>query len=138
MSHKTTIFSRKLFKSIQAVCALGILVIYVLGNISAGDFHHIWHAAEAPVEHSPEQEEDLCHLALFHHAAPQHCDHEFHVRDKTTCTLCDVILHNEQIIESSEVLVSPIVRAVLNEPLLHLEITAVSLTVSGRGPPAVL
>jgi hypothetical protein len=77
-----------------------LLLLYFIGNVEIQGFHDIVHSFERSL-HTPAEEADPCHRAIYHDPSNDGCDHETHVRAVKQCPLCHVIPINVQHFEAS-------------------------------------
>jgi hypothetical protein len=80
--------------------AVFLLLLYFAGNVQFETFHDVFHSVEQSL-HTPEQEEDPCHRAIYHEVESEGCDHETHLTAVEQCPLCHVVPTNTQNIEAS-------------------------------------
>ncbi len=80
--------------------AVFLLLLYFAGNVQFETFHDVVHSLEQSL-HTPEQEEDPCHRAIYHEVKSEGCDHETHFTAVEQCPLCHVVPINTQNFEAS-------------------------------------
>ncbi len=77
-----------------------LLFLYVVGTSNIGSLHTFFHEHEVADLHSEQNEVDPCHIALYHQDRPGGCEHDMHLEEVNTCSLCDVQFHSVQISEN--------------------------------------
>lgn len=111
------------------------LLVYLMGSISFESLHKLFVNHSHTQAHTPQQEENPCHIALFHQERAGGCEHPTHFIEIDNCTLCDHSL--------------PVLAALLSESvadsfhsfqsysfaLTPLTKAGITLYVAGRAPP---
>ena len=79
---------RNSFQLFAAICC--VLIIQASLFASYSQLSHVEHAHEDV--HSPENEQDACHRAIYH--GEEHSEHEAHIIQKENhCSLCLISMH---------------------------------------------
>lgn len=78
------------------VTLLGLLVIYLLGNVQISLVHQLTHVHHTTA-HTAAAEADACHRAVYHGEVDDGCTHTEHMVNDEQCTLCDMIYKSDQI-----------------------------------------
>ena len=82
-------------RMLNALLAMVLLVLYVAGNTGSGIVHQLFHTGLSLVLHTPAQERDVCHRAIYHFGKdPKHNVH-LTVSDKTD--RCHLLVHADQL-----------------------------------------
>lgn len=123
-------------ESLKALVAIGLLLLYGIGNIPVEVVHQFVHAHSTAVAHTVKAEHDPCHIRLYHGERAGRCDHQKHLVKLEKCSLCHAIVHKDHVVLSSFAFsfnpsysfVSGSVIAILPYPNY--------LALSSRGPPA--
>ena len=77
-----------------------LLLLYFAGNVQFETLHDVVHSLEQSL-HTPEQEEDPCHRAIYHEVESEGCDHKTHFTAVDQCPLCHVVPINVQHVTAS-------------------------------------
>lgn len=81
-------------KAVNALFAVVLLLLYVAGNTGSGIVHQLFHTRSL-VLHTPAQEKDVCHRAIYHFGKdPRHNSHVT-VHDKTD--QCHLLAHGDEL-----------------------------------------
>ena len=88
-------------ESLKAFSAIIVLFLCVVGNIQVDIIHQFVHANQMVVAHSVEQEKDPCHISFYHEGRNGSCDHETHLTEVEKCSLCNLIIHSDQVVLSN-------------------------------------
>jgi hypothetical protein len=83
---------------LQSVIAVWLLVTYAVGTIGVDAIHYALHDHSTVVVHTPQQEADSCHRALFHHDTENGCKHKTHFTDPVKCKYSHVVFQSGQIL----------------------------------------
>jgi hypothetical protein len=70
-----------------------LIGVYFLGSVEVETLHTISHQEENAEIHSAENEENPCHISIYHKDIQDGCDHPTHVTKNTKCSFCDTQLH---------------------------------------------
>lgn len=118
------------------VClALIVAIAYLLGSVSFEALHKLIAGHSQTIAHTQEQEQDPCHITLFHQERTGGCEHTTHIVEIDNCTLCDHSLP-ALLALLPEVLSTP--TQYTNHTVTEVLSTskeAVTLYTSGRAPP---
>ncbi len=114
------------------------LCLYFLASLQISSIHNLLShhtVAEADL-HSADQEEDPCHIKLYHKERAGDCDHTEHFSELHKCSLCDSQTHNVQLF----LCLPAIVTAIVIENVDHINIPLPSEGLfsysSSRAPPS--
>jgi hypothetical protein len=132
---KKKVRSKSVAQGLKAFGVFFLLLAYVIGNSQLDTFHTFFHAHEEVVIHSPEQEADQCHRAIYHKDIEDGCEHKAHFTTYDKCNLCDGIFYNEHLSISnpSSELTNP--SAALIGDVISFSIIEIVLYLPLRAPP---
>jgi hypothetical protein len=88
---------RQLTALVKLLGASALLLLYAIGSTQTGFLHQLFHPDEVAAIHSPKQEENPCHRALYH-GMDTGCRHEFHLVKVHSCGLCHTLVHTEMLL----------------------------------------
>src|SRR5688572_17696060 len=114
--------------------ALLLLLLYLAGNVQVESFHKVFHSFEQAL-HSPDQEKDPCHRAIYHDSKQEACDHKTHVTAIKKCPLCHIVPLNEEHIAVSHIFESFSSPSDFEKFSFSILITELSGNLSARAPP---
>lgn len=114
--------------------AVLLLLLYFAGNVQFETFHSVVHSLEQSL-HTPDQEEDPCHRAIYHEVEDDGCDHQTHLTSIEQCPLCHVVPISIQLFEASHSFESLELSGDFGE-YAPIHLTALELVnVPARAPP---
>lgn len=123
--------TRTIFKTFSAAF---LLVLYLASTVGVEWLHEKIHDSVEAELHSPEAEQNSCHLALYHQAAD--CGHDQHITKADKCDHCQFV--NTQVYDFS--IAYFIVQSNIEQAELTVYVQsatqAVDIHQSQRGPPA--
>jgi len=94
-------FSFTIRKRMLAVLRAGsvilLLVFYAAGVLQVESLHAFLHDHQQEELHTLEQENDLCHRAIYHGEKQNDCGHKTHVKKSDSCSLCAVLFSTPHI-----------------------------------------
>jgi len=126
---------RKVHQLIKVLVAISLLFLYSLGSLDPEFFHHLVHRHEAVEFHTPQQESDPCHVALYHPERGTDCGHEAHFAKEDKCLLCHARIINIQAIEICAIPLSPALHEVSYKNFSGQQIREITIQSTGRAPP---
>jgi hypothetical protein len=92
MSRKVNTVRRTLRTALSGGFVSLMVVIYLAGAIQFNAIHATLHASAEEVLHSPENEKEACHQAIYHQVPEGSCQHKTHLVANDKCSLCDLIV----------------------------------------------
>lgn len=95
MPRQTIIRNKKAKEARKVFFAALLLAFYLFGNTGFGILHEFLHLNTSLVSHSPEQEKDACHRAIYHFGKDG--KHHFHITLTGKHDRCNLLLHVDQI-----------------------------------------
>jgi hypothetical protein len=122
-------------RMLNALLAMVLLVLYVAGNTGSGIVHQLFHTGPSLVLHTPAQERDVCHRAIYHFGKdPKHNVH-LTVSDKRD--RCHLLVHADQLALDipRQTAMSPAIAFVEN--LTVGGAAQIYLVLSSRAPPLI-
>lgn len=122
-------------RMLNALLSMTLLVLYVAGNTGSGIVHQLFHTGPSLVLHTPAQERDVCHRAIYHFGKdPKHNVH-LTVSDKTD--RCHLLVHADQL--AMAIPQQPAVRAAIAfvETLAVAQSAQICIVFSSRAPPLI-
>lgn len=132
---RRTIRNNKARKALNAFFAVALLLLYLAGNTGSGIVHQLFHGRQSLVLHTPAQEKDVCHRAIYHFGKdPRHNSHVT-VNDKTD--RCHLLVHADQLAITIPSHQAPHRITVFLDNLTVAQIGPVSVERSSRAPPLV-
>lgn len=111
------------------------MLVYLMGSISFESLHKLFMDHAHAKAHTPQQEENPCHIALFHQERAGGCEHPTHFIEIDNCTLCDHSLPVLAALLSESVAVSFDTFQSYSLALTPLTKAGITLYVAGRAPP---
>jgi len=69
-----------------------MVLVYLAGAIQFNVIHAALHASALEELHSPENEQEACHKAIYHQAQEGSCHHKTHLVTNDKCSLCHLIV----------------------------------------------
>ena len=112
-----------------------MLLLYLAGTIGVEWLHEKIHDSVEAELHSPEAEQNSCHLALYHQAAD--CGHDQHITQADDCDHCQILNHQvhdlENVVSSFISIDEETHNTVYHGTVVH----TVEVYQQLRGPPAV-
>lgn len=90
MQKKNSNGVKAVFRPLTRTLAVLLMLLYVVSATDITSLHH----HEAEVSHTAEDEQDACHLSIFHNI-DKACGHEKHLIAKESCPACDLIIHRD-------------------------------------------
>jgi hypothetical protein len=69
-----------------------MVLVYLAGAIQFNVIHAALHATALEELHSPENEQEACHKAIYHQAQEGSCHHKTHLVTNDKCSLCHLIV----------------------------------------------
>lgn len=87
---------KQLKTAISGGFALIMLFIYLTGAIQFNILHASFHAHTQEELHSPENEKEACHKAIYHQDQAGSCHHKTHLVAHDQCSLCHLIVSMAQ------------------------------------------
>lgn len=81
---------QNLTRRLQSLAAVLLLLIYVAASVEFEAIHEIIHSHDAHVTHTTADEQDPCHISLYHHADENGCHHKAHFTAEKKCPLCHI------------------------------------------------
>lgn len=135
MSGRKSVRKTNSRKALRAFGAAVLLFFYMAGNTSFGILHQLLHQRQITVSHSPSQEKDVCHRAIYHFGKdPKHNSH-YAISEKDD--RCHLLAHTEQILISDprpERIVPVCAQA---QSRIDLQFSGISILLPSRAPPTV-
>jgi hypothetical protein len=92
MSHRAKTAVKTLKTALWGCVVLLMVVIYLAGAIQFNAIHAALHASNQEELHSPENEKEACHQAIYHQVPEGSCDHKTHLVANDKCALCHSIV----------------------------------------------
>jgi hypothetical protein len=126
-----------LVRRLQSLAVLLLLLVYVAANVEFEALHQELHT-DHHISHTEADEQDPCHLSLYHQDVKEGCHHHAHFTVAKKCPLCHVSATTEKIATTLPVFVDHAI------PPLHVSINFISATQASpqlllsRGPPSCL
>lgn len=77
-----------LFSGIKTSLVFICVLVYLMGSLSFESLHKLF-TDHAHTTHTLQQEQDPCHITLFHKERADGCKHATHFVEVDNCTLCD-------------------------------------------------
>jgi hypothetical protein len=124
-----------LVRRLQSLAVLLLLLFYVAANVEFEALHHEFHA-DHHISHTEADEQDPCHLSLYHQATKEGCHHDAHITAAKKCPLCHVSMVTEKILTALPVSANLIFSE--HHPSIHspFSVQACYPLVPSRGPPS--
>jgi hypothetical protein len=134
MSGRRSVRKIKTRKALRSVGAALLLFCYLAGNASFGILHRLLHQQQTTVSHSPAQERDVCHRAIYHFGKdPKHNAH-FAISEKSD--RCLLLAHAEQILIADPTSERAIPHGDQPQTCIALQFSGTSILLPSRAPPA--
>lgn len=137
MSFLKAIRKNRTRDALKTICGILLLTLFVAGNTSFGIFHQFFHGQETAVTHSPEQEKDPCHLAIYHFETESLCEHPSHLSGSEKCDQCHFLSCTDQITVRNVSGECVKIQDMINERFIAVHLKSISLQLSSRAPPNV-
>ena len=126
--------SALLHHTFRAFSAGLLLLLYVVAHIEFDAVHHLLHE-EVHITHTVVDEQDPCHLAVYHHAEEKGCHHKAHVSASKKCPLCHFNVVNDTLATSRFHFETIALNVIYNNEIQHTVDTQPILHLPARAPP---
>jgi hypothetical protein len=83
---------KQLKAAVSGGFVLFMVLVYMAGAIQFNAIHAALHASAQEELHSPENEQEACHKAIYHQAQEGSCHHKTHFVVNDKCSLCHLIV----------------------------------------------
>lgn len=77
--------------------AVMLFVLYGMGSTQTDYLHQLFHPDEIAAAHTPVEEEDPCHRAIYH-GVDTACEHEYHVVKLSSCSCFHTLTHSDPLL----------------------------------------
>ena len=121
--------------SLQTLAVLVLAVIYVASNVEFDAIHHELHDHSDHITHTVTDEQDPCHIALYHHSE-KGCGHKAHLTVEKKCPLCHVHSSNEKILTAGLTFIQTPVSNKFQPEITVSAIVTRAYHLPSRAPPA--
>jgi hypothetical protein len=115
--------------------SLLLLLLYVLGSSNLELVHQFSHPYDAAELHSVQQENDPCHIAVYHHLRDGGCSHTSHYVKENKCSLCDIQFHSNTFDEVGAIKLQLTFTKVCTPNSFVISMEGVNYQFKGRAPP---
>lgn len=126
-----------LSKAIKPLMATSLAICYLIGSGNLEVFHKIFHEHESTELHTPEIENDLCHVSVYHQDRSDGCDHRTHLVKNSKCSLAHAYVQNLHVLLRNTVSLTPTIFRLPLGNSDHALIETPIIFSSGRAPPAI-
>jgi hypothetical protein len=135
MSGRRSVAKTNTKTALRNLGAAVLLFCYLAGNASFGILHQFLHPRQTTVLHSPAQEKDVCHRAIYHFGKdPKHNSH-FAVSEKDDH--CLLLAHTEQILVTAPTAQYTIPVCAQPQSCAPLRFSSVYTLLPSRAPPVI-
>lgn len=126
---------RLIKKRFQSLAAGLLVLLYIAGHVEFEAIHHELHGEEAHVTHTAADEQDACHVAIYHYSSESGCHHKAHITSEKKCPLCHLFNSVDKVVSQTTLSEKPFLKQ--ESITWHSCIAAVAniLHTPSRAPP---
>jgi len=124
-------------RRLQSLAAVLLVLIYVAANVEFEAIHETFHQHEAHVSHSIADEQDPCHISLYHQSDGNGCHHKAHLSTGKKCPLCHIYHIGDKLFVTANVTNDVIANEVVGVEYTISLIPQVIHLLPSRGPPSL-
>lgn len=114
-----------------------LLFFAVFGVSEITSVHNLLHKKESAELHTALNENDPCHVSIYHYERSQGCDHDAHFIDENKCPLCDLRVPNIHFVENTLDAAAVVNYSVFIPNSFEPSVEGILFQFDGRAPPVL-